>query len=164
GRAASRAAGGCPPPHRAEAVHRLGGRLDETHGVVGARLPFLFRRGGGRQEERRRRAGTLLVALSGLLSLRKTRHRRPNPRAPRNHDLPPGFPVLFNIGGCLPPDAQFGGQLLGAFRRRFASHPPLRGVRAKTSWEKPPVLPAPAGKIRRWLSFLPGQVLYMPGR
>jgi transcription elongation GreA/GreB family factor len=79
-------------------------------------------------------------------------------------DIDARIQVLLEIARMFPADNQIRSQLSEAFRARYASHPSLSAVLAQNPLEKSADLTASAGKIRRWLAFLPGQILYMPGR
>jgi transcription elongation GreA/GreB family factor len=79
-------------------------------------------------------------------------------------DLDARIHVLLEIARMSPSDAEIRGELSSAFRARYASHPSLSSVLAQNPLDKTADLTAAAGKIRRWFAFLPGQILYMPGR
>jgi transcription elongation GreA/GreB family factor len=72
--------------------------------------------------------------------------------------------VLLEIARISPSDEKIRGELADAFRSRYAAHPSLAAVLAQNSLEKATDVAAVGQKIRRWLAFLPGQILHMPGR
>src|SRR6266571_374154 len=72
--------------------------------------------------------------------------------------------VLLEIARISPSDEKIRGELADAFRSRYAAHPSLAAVLAQNPLEKATDVAAVGHKIRRWLAFLPGQILYMPGR
>src|SRR5262249_7561810 len=79
-------------------------------------------------------------------------------------DIDARIQVLLEIARMFPADPQIRGQLTSAFRTRYASHPSLSAALGQSARDKSTALTASAGRIRRWLAFLPGQILYMPGR
>jgi transcription elongation GreA/GreB family factor len=80
------------------------------------------------------------------------------------NDLDARIDVLLEIARMFPTEETLRGELSGAIRARYASHPTLSAVLAQNPLEKAPDAAAVGQRIRRWLAFLPGQILYMPGR
>jgi transcription elongation GreA/GreB family factor len=72
--------------------------------------------------------------------------------------------VLMEMARMSPTEAEIRPELAAALHARYASHPALSAVLAQNSLEKAADPAAVAAKIRRWLSFLPGDISYLPGR
>ena len=72
--------------------------------------------------------------------------------------------VLLEAVRMFPTDAEVRKTLTAALRARFGSHPVFPAVLAKFPVEGAADPSEVAGKIARWLQFLPGEIYYMPGR
>lgn len=80
------------------------------------------------------------------------------------NDFEARIDVLLEIARMAPTDEKIRGELVEGFRSRYAAHPTLAAVLAQNPLEKAADPSAAAHRIRRWLAFHPGQILYMPGR
>ena len=72
--------------------------------------------------------------------------------------------ILLEIARMSPTDPEIRKALAAALRDRFASHPMLPAVLAQFPVERAADPSEVAGKISRWLQFLPGEIYLMPGR
>jgi transcription elongation GreA/GreB family factor len=72
--------------------------------------------------------------------------------------------VLLELARMSPGDAEIRKLLTAALRARFGAHPVFPAVIAKFPVEGAADPSDVAGKIARWLQFLPGEIYYMPGR
>ncbi|HSS44668.1 MAG TPA: GreA/GreB family elongation factor [Thermoanaerobaculia bacterium] len=72
--------------------------------------------------------------------------------------------VLMEMARMSPTETETRQELADALRARYASHPALSAVLAHHPLEKAADPAAVAGKIRRWLSFMPGDISFLPGR
>ncbi len=72
--------------------------------------------------------------------------------------------VLLEIARMSPTDAGVRKELAATLRARFAGHPVLSAVMAHFPLEGAADPHEAAGRISRWLRFLPGEIYFMPGR
>ncbi len=72
--------------------------------------------------------------------------------------------VLLELARMFPTDVEGRKALTAALRARFGSHPVFAAVLAKFPVEGAQDPSDVAGKIARWLQFLPGEIYFMPGR
>ena len=72
--------------------------------------------------------------------------------------------VLLELARMFPTDAEGRKALTAALRARFGSHPVFAAVLAKFPVDGAQDPSEIAGKIARWLQFLPGEIYFMPGR
>jgi transcription elongation GreA/GreB family factor len=72
--------------------------------------------------------------------------------------------VLLEAVRMFPADAEVRKSLTAALRASFGSHPVFPAVIAKFPVEGAADPSEVAGKIARWLRFLPGEIYFMPGR
>jgi transcription elongation GreA/GreB family factor len=72
--------------------------------------------------------------------------------------------VLLELARMFPTDAEGRKALTAALRARFGSHPVFAAVLAKFPVEGAQDPSEVAGRIARWLQFLPGEIYFMPGR
>jgi len=72
--------------------------------------------------------------------------------------------VLVEMARMSPTEAEIRQELAVALRARYASHPAFLAVLAQNPLEKAADPAAVAAKIRRWLSFMPGDISFLPGR
>ena len=72
--------------------------------------------------------------------------------------------ILLDIARMSPTDSQIRKELSAALRARFAAHPVFPAVLARFPVEGAGDPSEMAGRISRWLQFLPGEIYFMPGR
>jgi transcription elongation GreA/GreB family factor len=80
------------------------------------------------------------------------------------HESDERIRVLLELARMFPTDAEGRKALTAALRARFGSHPVFAAVLAKFPVEGAQDPSEIAGKIARWLQFLPGEIYFMPGR
>ena len=72
--------------------------------------------------------------------------------------------VLLEIARMSPTDPEIRKALAEALRARFASHPVLPAAMAQFPLDNAADPAEVAGRISRWLQFVPGDIYFMPGR
>ena len=72
--------------------------------------------------------------------------------------------ILLDIARMSPTDSEIRKELSAALRARFGAHPVFAAVLARFPVEGAGDPSEMAGRISRWLQFLPGEIYFMPGR
>jgi transcription elongation GreA/GreB family factor len=81
-----------------------------------------------------------------------------------DEDFDTRIAVLLEIARMSPTDADVRGDLSAALQQRFASHPALPAVLAHFPLEGAADPAETAGRVARWLRFVPDEIYYLPGR